>query len=211
MPVGARTCRSRPKEFPDPRDWLGFSFAIIGNPNRHNVNPSVVAPKMKRSTGGRLQYAEGYASLGMFSEAVVELSKIEISDIGFPEVLEAWMHIRYCQERWTSLLELSTRYRMIFPKRREGWINLAFATRRIKGVSEAKDVLLQAESLLGGADPLILYNLACYHAQCGELDYARRRLECALALQPEMRDAALRDDDLVALRDEIARRSDSLS
>ena len=174
-------------------------------------HPLAVASKMKPSTSGRLQYAEGYASLGMFSDAVVELSKIELSDIGFPEVLEAWMHIRYCQERWPSLLELSTRYRMIFPKRREGWINLAFATRRIKGVSEAKAVLLQAESLLGGADPLILYNLACYHAQCGELDFARRRLECAIALQPEMRDAAMRDDDLVELREEIAQRSDSTS
>jgi hypothetical protein len=48
------------------------------------------------------------------------------------------------------------------------------------------------------------YNLACYHALAGHLDVARSLLRQALPAEEELRAQAPRDDDLIALRDEIA-------
>ena len=47
------------------------------------------------------------------------------------------------------------------------------------------------------------YNLACFHALGGRLDIARSLLRQALPEQEELRTLAPKDDDLIALRDEI--------
>jgi hypothetical protein len=47
------------------------------------------------------------------------------------------------------------------------------------------------------------YNLACFHALGSRLDVARSLLRRALPGQEELRAQAPRDDDLIALRDEI--------
>ncbi len=47
------------------------------------------------------------------------------------------------------------------------------------------------------------YNLACFHALSGNLDVARSLLRQALPEQDELREFAPRDDDLIALRDEL--------
>lgn len=47
------------------------------------------------------------------------------------------------------------------------------------------------------------YNLACFHALGGRLDIARSLLLQALPAEEELRSLAPKDDDLVALRDEI--------
>jgi hypothetical protein len=47
------------------------------------------------------------------------------------------------------------------------------------------------------------YNLACYHALAGRVDAARDLLRAALPDQPELRELAPQDDDLIALRAEL--------
>jgi hypothetical protein len=47
------------------------------------------------------------------------------------------------------------------------------------------------------------YNLACFHALAGRLDEARRLLRIALPAEGDLRDFAVEDSDLVALRDEL--------
>jgi hypothetical protein len=47
------------------------------------------------------------------------------------------------------------------------------------------------------------YNLACFRALAGDLDGARGLLRLALPGQAELLDLAPKDDDLIALRDEI--------
>ena len=47
------------------------------------------------------------------------------------------------------------------------------------------------------------YNLACFHALSGDLDAARALLRQVLPGNEELRDLAPKDDDLIALRDEI--------
>ena len=54
------------------------------------------------------------------------------------------------------------------------------------------------------ADAYARYNLACFHALSGNLDVARSLLRQALPGQEELQGFAPADDDLVALRDEIA-------
>lgn len=47
------------------------------------------------------------------------------------------------------------------------------------------------------------YNLACFHALAGNLDVARSLLRQALPEAEDLRELAPKDDDLIALRDEI--------
>lgn len=49
-----------------------------------------------------------------------------------------------------------------------------------------------------------LYNLACFYATHGQVETARPALRQALALYPEVREFALTDPDLVALRPNVA-------
>ena len=46
----------------------------------------------------------------------------------------------------------------------------------------------------------LLYNLACAEAQLGELDAAREHLDEAIALRPDLAEAARDDEDLAPLR-----------
>ncbi len=68
--------------------------------------------------------------------------------------------------------------------------------------------VVEASAARGGWPPrsaaFARYNLACFHALAGRLDEARALLRQALPDQPELQEFAPVDDDLVALRDEIA-------
>ena len=156
------------------------------------------------SSRQRLQYAQGYLTLGLLAEASLELDGIPSADHDAPDVMDARMHLRYVGEKWPELFDLSTRCTEIFPARLEGWINLAFAARRLKGVESAKAILLEVDPALGKTCALVPYNLACYHCLLGELADARRRLSRAFQLDASLRRVALADDDLKPLWAEIA-------
>ena len=51
---------------------------------------------------------------------------------------------------------------------------------------------------------VLLYNLACHHALCGELDEARRVLQTAFAQRRDLVEIAKDDPDLDAIRDDIS-------
>lgn len=156
------------------------------------------------STKRRLQYAQGYLALGLAAEAALELEGISGQDRDAPEVLDAAMHVRYIAGHWQSLFDLSGRYTELFPDRLEGWINRAFAARRLTGVEAAKAVLLQIAPEFEQTHALVPYNLACYHCLLGEAGEARRRLARAFALDPTLRQIGAADEDLKPLWAEIA-------
>ena len=52
-------------------------------------------------------------------------------------------------------------------------------------------------------EPTIHYNLACYEAQLGQLDSARKRLAKAIEMEPIFAKIALEDADLAELHAEI--------
>jgi tetratricopeptide (TPR) repeat protein len=66
-------------------------------------------------------------------------------------------------------------------------------------------VAIASEGLRDWPDnPLINYQLACYHAQAGRLEEARRSLGIAFAGDERTRGWAAEDEDLVALRDWVS-------
>jgi uncharacterized Ntn-hydrolase superfamily protein len=78
------------------------------------------------------------------------------------------------------------------------------AQRRAHGAHERGDhaaaaALLEA-ALAGGEDGELLYNLACYESLAGRGDAAAAHLRRALELEPGLRELALRDPDLDAIR-----------
>jgi quercetin dioxygenase-like cupin family protein len=54
-----------------------------------------------------------------------------------------------------------------------------------------------------GEHPALVYNLACYEAQAGRLDEATAHARRALELDPTLREWALEDADLEAIRDRL--------
>jgi len=80
----------------------------------------------------------------------------------------------------------------------------------LSGGQQRYDVLArQLEAILhrGHLPPrdsgVLLYNLACHHALCGELDEARRVLRTAFSQRHDLVEVAEDDPDLEAIRDDI--------
>ena len=75
--------------------------------------------------------------------------------------------------------------------------------RRARSLAAAEEILLRAERL-HPTDGTILFNLACYAAQRGELATARAWLTKAIAADERFRAAAETDEDLAPLRESAA-------
>ena len=151
-----------------------------------------------------MQYAQGYLELGMVKHAQAELAAVARVDALAAPVLEAKLHLLYLTEDWEQLIQLGRIYKQRFAGRLAGWINVAFAVRRLHGVDAAKRELLEAERVLGAEHPLLQYNLACYYCLAGELPEAKRRLDQALLRSPQLRETAGGDEDLRPLWADLA-------
>lgn len=75
---------------------------------------------------------------------------------------------------------------------------------RVEGLASAVEELVDRDGWPSGPAAVARYNLACYHPLAGRLDQARSLLRLALPGQEELRELAPTDDDLIALRDEVA-------
>jgi hypothetical protein len=74
---------------------------------------------------------------------------------------------------------------------------------RVLALAEALDALIETGGWPSRPAAYARYNLACFHALGGRLDAARGLLRRALPEQEELRELAAKDDDLLALRDEL--------
>ena len=74
---------------------------------------------------------------------------------------------------------------------------------RVLALAEALDALIDKGGWPSRPAAYARYNLACFHALGGRLDTARSLLRRALPGQEELRALAAKDDDLLALRDEL--------
>ncbi|MEA2610068.1 MAG: hypothetical protein QOJ75_2311 [Chloroflexota bacterium] len=75
---------------------------------------------------------------------------------------------------------------------------------RVTGLAQTTRAMIDRGGWPPGPAAYARYNLACFYALNGRLDEARPLLKQALADQAELRALAPHDDDLIALRDEIA-------
>jgi tetratricopeptide (TPR) repeat protein len=157
-----------------------------------------IPPKWQRV----ISAADGYLDLGMVSHARSELD--ELPDIYYECYPALWVRYRlaFVEEQWDLAMHLADSLRRLNPGEPAAWISMAVACRRAQGLREAIALLQEGQVLFKG-HPLFPYNLACYYCLLKEYDLARRLLLLAFSMEPGMRDVALRDDDLVDLRDEI--------
>ena len=167
------------------------------------ASPTTRIAANRISTRCRLEYVRGYLALGMLAHAVQELSEIDLKDRFIPRVVEARMDLLVEAKQWHHLVSLAKDFAQLRPAHEKGRIMWAYALRELNRVHEAREVLIEADAVLGKSSALFHYNLACYHCLLGELDQARTRLSQAFVLDEDLRFTALEDADLRPLEKQV--------
>jgi tetratricopeptide (TPR) repeat protein len=153
---------------------------------------------------GRLSYISGYIALGMYGEAAAELARLDPSEANTVDGLRLRVELLTVVEDWRGVRRCALRLVQLAPEDPQGWISLAYATRRIVGIRSARRLLRQGSRLHPEA-PIISFNLACYAAQLGHFEEASSLLLRAIALEPLCQRMALADPDLEPLRQFLGR------
>lgn len=135
----------------------------------------------------------------MLEEAESELAAIDPEDAGLPEVLALRVALLHERQDWARLQALARELVAQEPDEPGWWVSLAFATRRVDSLEQARTILLEAERR-HPQEAIIQFNLGCYAVQLGALDEGRRRVLRAMALNAEFREIARHDPDLDPLR-----------
>jgi len=161
-------------------------------------------PPSSITTRRRLEYAKGYIELGMIKEASEELEAISNEARTTVEVQRVHVDLYMEAKRWDQVVNAAKPVCEATPTDDGAWIAWAYALRELQRVKEAQDVLLRAEPLHGATCAVLHYNLACYACLLGQMQEARRRLSLACKMDENSKAAAMEDDDLRALWDDIA-------
>jgi tetratricopeptide (TPR) repeat protein len=153
-----------------------------------------------------LSAAIGWMELGNCTEALVELAKVAPTLSAHPHVLEVRWAIYAAAKNWAEALEAANLLLQSDSSRVVGWLHRAYALRRAPGgsIKSAWDALLPAVDRFP-TEATIPYNLACYAAQMGQLDEARRWLRRAVVVGEgtTIKRMALADSDLEPLWKEV--------
>jgi uncharacterized protein HemY len=150
-----------------------------------------------------LQAAEGFLTLGMYHDALVELEEIDPFSRTVPEVLKVRLEIYGRTKKWHLMEVVAGNLVGHDPGNPQWVILLAYATRRCTSIGAAKKILITA--LRQHPDePIIHYNLGCYDCQMGNIAGAKTHLRRSFELQSQCRAIALDDPDLEPLWKEIA-------
>jgi len=155
----------------------------------------------------RLNSAQGWLNLGDWEEAAAELDGIDSEFQSIPLILIFRVEIYRMAENWGKMAEISRHLCGAQPAEAGHWLNYSYGARRSESVEAARDILTRAKKLFRN-NAMIWFNLACYHAQLGELNEARVHVAEAMRIQPDFRETALKDPDLEALWPELRGESD---
>jgi predicted Zn-dependent protease len=158
---------------------------------------------LSRETRQALRYAAGYLELGLHTAAAEELAQVPTQELTRLPVLAMRLEVAIHAKTWASAATLARALTARDPAQPGGWIHLGYALRRAEGegLAAARDALARAIEHHGVAHAIVHYNLACYHAQLGELEAARTRLQQSYQLDAACRELALADEDLAPLRE----------
>ena len=148
--------------------------------------------------------ASGWLDLNNFNEAEAELNKISEGAQLHPDVLEIRWRTNAHVLNWTACIAIAETTIRVAPGEVSGWIHRSFALHELKRTSEALEKILPAVELFP-KDWTLIYNVACYQCQLGDLPAARLWLARAFTLGhlEESRARALEDPDLQPLWNEI--------
>jgi tetratricopeptide (TPR) repeat protein len=150
-------------------------------------------------TRRQLSYAEGYLTLGLKAEAAKALEEIGGEEREPTPVLTMWMAVHVERGAWARAAKVGAVLCEREPNVASHWIQWAYATRRHKGLPEAREILMRGVGL-HPLEAVFHFNLACYEAQLGNLDDARVFLETAEGLDAQFTELAKSDPDLEPLR-----------
>jgi lipopolysaccharide biosynthesis regulator YciM len=159
----------------------------------------IIDPQFQR----RLLAASGFAELSLFQEAVQELEELPDASKELPAVLAVWLEVYQHWQKWSEAESVAAHLVEMEPQEPNWPIARAYAIRRGRGLAFAHEVLLQASEEFPDCGT-IQFNLACYAAQLGQLDEARRRLCRAIEIDKAFSAMAKIDPDLESIRNEIA-------
>jgi len=146
--------------------------------------------------------ASGFSELGLFQEAVDELEGLPLELRETRGVLAVWLELYQGWQKWAEAEAVATRLVEAEPDESNWRVALAYATRRTCGLASARDILINASRQFPNC-AMIQFNLACYDAQLGDLNEARRRLRQAIRIDKDFADLARTDPDLEPIRDEV--------
>ena len=143
----------------------------------------------------RLAAAVGFAELSLFQDAVQELEELPDKVKEITIVLATWLEVYQRWQKWSEASSVAMRLAEMEPDESNWPLALAYAVRRSRGLVFAREILKQAGEKFPGC-ATIHFNLACYAAQLGYLDEARRRLRRAIQLDQGFAALAKTDPDL---------------
>ena len=157
-------------------------------------------------TRRRIRHALGYVGLEMFEAARAELAAVSAAEQSLPAVRAAQIDLHMATKEWPAVVEIGRALARQHPECENAWIGWAYALRELQQVTDARDVLLEAESHHGDTSAVLHYNLACYDALLGAIASARTRLARACRMDERFKEASEDDPDLHALREADRRR-----
>ena len=150
--------------------------------------------------------AEGWLELGSPTEAAAELSLIASEHQHHPDVLELRWALHARAREWDAALEAARELVLAAPDRASSWLHRAYALRRATdgGLKQAQEALKPAAEKFP-REPIILFNLACYACQLGQLEEARGWMKRAMKVggNESIKLMALADEDLKPLWAEL--------
>lgn len=148
--------------------------------------------------------ALGWLDLHAAAEARAELQQVTAANAVHFEVLEVWWRVHAAELHWDEALRVAELELIAAPDRMSGWVDRSYSLHELRRTLEAREALLPALKKFPQAS-LIPYNLACYDCQLGNPVEAHQWLRKAIARgeKGEIKDLALNDPDLAALREEI--------
>ncbi len=151
-----------------------------------------------------LVQCDGYLDLGMLEAARKELDQIPESHRHSIFYSDARLRLHIEAHDWAVAARLARELRDSMPAKPEYWIQLAYAVRRAEGIEAARTLLLEGLHRFP-AVAVIPFNLACYECQLGHRAAAIQYLGRAVRLDPNYAKAALEDEDLKPIWDDVDR------
>ncbi len=178
---------------------------IAYNPTEPNVVPRQIL----------LRRAAGYLELGellvdadagpppsarrLLERALAELKPLppEVRDGAFASVIEG--EAMRALGDWEAAIGPLTRAVTVEPPRVEAWLGLGWCYKRL---GRLPDAIVALESGLDASpqQPILLYNLACYHSLAGHVASAIDHLTRAIALDDRFRDLTGSEQDFDPIR-----------
>ncbi|MFH0878416.1 MAG: hypothetical protein V2A34_01760 [Lentisphaerota bacterium] len=150
----------------------------------------------------KLERMDGYLDLKMTRRARQELESFAKEHMRKPPVLEIQLRLAMLEEDWQAAMNTARDLCAVMPNEPMYWVQLAYSTRRLSNLEDARTILLDAYNRFKKV-AVIPYNLACYECQLGHRDEALIYLKRAFKLDRSFSEIAMEDEDLMPVWSDI--------